>query len=100
MIRILARFCGALLLAWLASHSASAARGTTPTAKLTVFPRTATLGRVVIRLQHTAEPTIQAFDGGVELHFPLGSPCGSSAEVTLRQVAGIDFATTPMALSW
>ena len=95
MIRILARFCGALLLAWLASHSASAARGTTPTAKLTVFPRTATLGRVVIRLQHTAEPTIQAFDGGVELHFPLGTHVVPPPKVTLRQVAGIDLRDDP-----
>jgi hypothetical protein len=61
--RTLTRICGALLLAWFALHSASAARVTTPTAKLTAFPRTATLGRVVIRLQATAEPTIQAFDG-------------------------------------
>ena len=91
----LTRICGALLLAWFALHSASAARVTTPTAKLTAFPRTATLGRVVIRLQATAEPTIQAFDGGIELHFPRGVRVVPPPKVNVRQVAGIDLRDDP-----
>ncbi len=95
MTHPLARFCGALLLASLALHSASAARGTTPTAKLTAFAKTATLGRIVIRLQATAEPTIQAFDGGIELHFPQGTHVVPPPKVNVRQVSGIDLRDDP-----
>ena len=95
MTHPLARFCGALLLASLALHSASAARGTTPTAKLTAFAKTATLGRIVVRLQATAEPTIQAFDGGIELHFPQGTHVVPPPKVNVRQVSGIDLRDDP-----
>jgi hypothetical protein len=95
VIRRLARICGALLLACLALHSASAARAKTPTAKLTAFARTATLGRIVIRLQATAEPTIQPFDGGIELHFPRGTHVVPPPTVNVRQVAGIDLRDDP-----
>ena len=95
MIRHLARLCGALLLASLALHSASAARGTTPTARLTTSARNATLGRVVVRLQATAEPTIQTFDGGIELHFPQSTHVVPPPKMNVRQVSGIDLRDDP-----
>ncbi len=95
MIRHLARWCGALLLASLALHSASAARGTTPTARLTTSARNATLGRVVVRLQATAEPTIQTFDGGIELHFPQSTHVVLPPKMNVRQVSGIDLRDDP-----
>ena len=95
MIRVLARICAALLLAWLASHSASAARVTTPSAKLTAFARTATLGRIVIRLQATAEPTIQTFDSGIELHFPRGTHVVPPPTVKVRQLSGFELRDDP-----